>query len=847
MQLSITSLVGLVRIPLASAVLLGPVAAFQAPADLSARDVADLRRAWDTARHRVRPVPDAPDAHRARNPGQGWRLDFDGRGFTTRPDGADWLWGLQLEGYGRGSHQRSPDSAACARVDGQRLTYTWSPTLDEWFVNDGRGLEHGFTLHAPPEGEGALTFTLGVRGGLVPVVDGGGRDVRFVDERGNPVLTYSGLTVFDATGRTLPARFEPRSDALVLTVDERGARYPITIDPVVQEAYVKASNTDALDQFGHSVAISGDTVVVGALYEDSRSVGVNGDETDNTFMNAGAAYVFVRNAGVWTQQAYLKASNTDPDDNFGISVAIDGDTIVVGAAREDGAATGVNGNDLSNGAPDAGAAYVFVRNAGVWTQEAYLKASNTDAGDEFGMAVAVEGDTVVVGAVFEASNATGINGDETDNSLTGSGAAYIFVRSGTTWTQEAYVKSSNADSGDRFGTSATVQGDTVAIGSLFEDSNAQGINGDETDNTFPSAGAVYVFTRSGTTWTQDAYVKASNAGPNDRFGRPVMLDNDTLVVGALRESSNATGVNGDQFNNLADRSGAAYVFVRNAGVWSQQAYLKASNTESMDFFGSSVAVSGDTVVVGAHGEDSDSDGVNSWQGDNSATLAGAAYVFTRSGTTWSQLAYLKATNSDASDEYGQAVAVEGDVVVVTGQLEDSNAVGVGGDETDNSAPDAGSFYSYTTTNPIRPFCIQTKPTSVAGCTPTLSVTGPSLSSDFWMLDNVPMGPNTSSSIAIFIYSHGPGMGISGFSATTVFGDLCLTGFLRSSSGCPSIATNGTPDTCTASFPAFSPDCNGGALGIQPGDGVNVQAWYRDADVGPEGANFSNAVFYTATP
>ena len=146
-----------------------------------------------------------------------------------------------------------------------------------------------------------------------------------------------------------------------MSVDERGAHYPITIDPIAQQAYLKASNTGASDFFGASVAISGNTVVVGAYGEDSAATGVNGNQADNSAIDSGAAYVFVRSGSTWTQQAYLKASNTGASDFFGASVAISGDTVVVGAYDEDSAATGVNGNQANNSAVDSGAAYVFVR------------------------------------------------------------------------------------------------------------------------------------------------------------------------------------------------------------------------------------------------------------------------------------------------------------------------------------------------------------------------------------------------------------------------------------------------------------------------------------------------------
>jgi hypothetical protein len=163
--------------------------------------------------------------------------------------------------------------------------------------------------------------------------------------------------------------------------------------PVAQEVYVKSSNSGVSDAFGSAVAISGDTMVVGAPNECSNAAGVNGNQTSESALQAGAAYVFVRNGNTWTQQAYLKASNTGAYDSFGWSVAISGDTIVVGAHLEDSDSTTVNGSGSNNNAANAGAAYVFTRSGVAWTQQAYLKASNAEPADLFGVAVAVSGDT----------------------------------------------------------------------------------------------------------------------------------------------------------------------------------------------------------------------------------------------------------------------------------------------------------------------------------------------------------------------------------------------------------------------------------------------------------------------
>lgn len=461
---------------------------------------------------------------------------------------------------------------------------------------------------------------------------------------------------------------------------------------IAQQAYVKASNTEFSDEFAYSVAISGNTMVVGAYTEDCDSTGVNGNQNNNSAQSAGAAYIFVRSGGAWTQQAYLKASNTNLDDRFGFSVAISGDTVVVGAPFEDSAATGINGNQSSNSAGESGAAYVFARTGGVWSQQAYLKASNTGTFDQFGFSVAISETTVIVGAPGEASTAIGVNGNQTSNSASNAGAAYVFTRTGSTWTQQAYLKASNTGSSDNFGESVAISGDTAVVSAPREASAATGVNGNQADNSAFFAGAAYVFNRNGVVWTQQAYLKASNTGSQDEFGRSLAISGSTVVVGTPAEDSAATGINGNQADNSATFAGAAYVFARSGAVWTQQAYLKASNTNSEDLFGYSVAISGETVVVGARGEDSNAIGVNGIQTNNMASFAGAAYAFSRSGGTWSQQVYLKASNTDPADAFGSSVAISGGTVVVGATGEGSAATGVNGNQFDNNAAVSGAAY-----------------------------------------------------------------------------------------------------------------------------------------------------------
>lgn len=667
------------------------------PTALASSDWKAIRDTYDSNRHGVVAVG---GGHRARNPGQQWQTSFDGRGFLTTPNRGGWTWGLELRSFGFEGNEQQVLGKPAVYAEGQRITYVWSSSLQEWFVNDSRGLEHGFTLNERPLSAIAtarLRFGLAIRGSLCAKASRDGDEARFIDDSGSAAVIYSGLKVIDADGKNLPAYFVVSGSALHVSVDERGARYPITVDPIAQQAYVKASNPQMGDGFGRAVAISGDTVVVSATGEDSNATTINGDQSDNSASDSGAAYVFVRSGTTWTQQAYLKASNTDSQDQYGCSVAISGDTLIVGAVNEGSNATGVNGSQNNNNSLTSGAAYVYIRNGTTWTQQAYLKASNAETYDRFGVSVAIDGETIVVGAFGEDSNAVGVNGAQNNNSASNAGAAYVFVRSGTNWSQEAYLKASNADAGDFFGTSVTISGNTIAVGAHFEASNATGINGVQSNNVAGGSGAAYVFVRSGTTWTQEAYLKASNADNNDLFGLPVAISGDTLVVGAHAERGNSVGVNGNEADNSVQNAGAAYVFVRHGSTWTQQAYLKASNTGTPDdAFGDSVAISGNTIVIGAHGEDSNATGINGNETDNSAPWAGAVYVFTRTGTTWSQLAYVKASNTEQDDYFGISVAVSGSTIVVGADAEDSVSAGINGNQINGYAPASGAAYIFDT-------------------------------------------------------------------------------------------------------------------------------------------------------
>ena len=497
-----------------------------------------------------------------------------------------------------------------------------------------------------------------------------------------------------------------------------------------QAAYLKASNPEAADHFGcggenqghngNGVSLSADgrTIAVGAPHEASRAAGINGNQSDNSTFDAGAVYVFTRTGDAWTQQAYLKPSNPQSGAEFGHYVALsaDGNTLAVSAYWEASNATGINGNQQDESIPQAGAVYVFTRAGSTWRQQAYVKASNTGEagtadrfgeGDQFGWSLALSGDgnSIAVGAITEDSESQGINGDQRNNSAQGAGAVYVFTRTGNNWSQHAYLKPSNLDAGDMFGYSVALSRDgyTLAVGSFDEDGSGRGINL-LSDNRNAGSGAVYVFARVASNWSQQTYIKPSNSEPQDSFGVHVALSDDgaTLLAGALDEDCTATGVNPPGCDNdwNTDLSmGAAYVFVRAGGSWSQQAFLKPSNTSANDWFGARVALSGDgnTAAIGAPFEDGGAKGVNGRQDDESASQAGAVYVFTRAGTAWQQRAYVKGSNTEAFDEFGSSVALDraGTTLVASARGEDSAARGVNGSQASNAAAEAGAAYVFS--------------------------------------------------------------------------------------------------------------------------------------------------------
>ena len=417
------------------------------------------------------------------------------------------------------------------------------------------------------------------------------------------------------------------------------------------------------------------------------------------------------------QTAYIKASNAEAYDHFACgganqghngnstSISGDGNTLAIGAPYESGGARGINGNQNDNSSYASGVVYVFIRQGDTWAQQAYVKASNTGQSDHFGASVALsrDGNTMAVAAHWESSAATGINGDQSDDSLRQAGAVYIFTRAEATWTQQAYIKASNTGrkgpggdlgDGDQFGYSIALSGDgnTLAVGAITEDSAAREVNGNQRDDSQQSAGAVYVFTRTGATWTQQAYLKTATGEGGDLFGFAVALsfDGNTLVGSGFDERSSSRVINGPH-DRLAGGSGALYVFVRTLGAWSQEAYIKGSKTEATDQLGYSVAISedGNTIASGAGDEDCLTPGINPPGCDNDSPprgtaniWVGAAYVFVRTGSTWSEQAFIKASNPRPYNSFGVRLGLSGDgnTLAVAAYVEDNGGQGIRGPE-----------------------------------------------------------------------------------------------------------------------------------------------------------------------
>jgi hypothetical protein len=420
--------------------------------------------------------------------------------------------------------------------------------------------------------------------------------------------------------------------------------------------------------YGAAVQLSADgkTLVVGAQFEAQSGVGVNPMLTSTQRPDSGAAFIYRRLATGWTLDSYLKASNSTSWTQFGASVAISGDglTVAVAATQESSGATGIDGDQTSTSERHSGAVYVFVRGAGGWVQQAYVKASNTHSEDGFGVSLTLSGDgnVLVVGAPYENGAAR-----------PGSGAAYVFLRSGAQWQQAAYLKAGTPVENGGFGAAVAVSADgaTLVVSGVGEP-------------------AVYPFVRSSSTFTAAGRLTPRLPSGN-LFGASVAAsaDGSLLAVGSqnggdIREDTGRLG------------SGEVELFSRQGIQWSRTGYLAATPYGMNDHFGSTVAMSqaGDLLLIGAPDEDSSGIGPNSDPTSEGADAAGAAYVFAKNGSSWTQMAYLKATNPRQEASYGQALAIAGDgsVMAVATWEESTGTTGIDAPQTPSSNDPVGAVY-----------------------------------------------------------------------------------------------------------------------------------------------------------
>lgn len=414
-----------------------------------------------------------------------------------------------------------------------------------------------------------------------------------------------------------------------------------------------ASDRAANDNFGYSVAIDGNYAVVGAYLEDENEIG------ESTLINPGSVYVFFYDASSgWSEVQKIVAPDRNAADQFGFSVAISGDYIVIGAPQEDENETGTN--TIVN----SGSAYIFVNIDSVWTPLQKICASDRNSNDYFGCSVSISGNHIIIGANEE-------DEDETGNStISNSGSAYIFKNTANTWSEIQKICAPVRAAADYFGFSVAISGDYAIVGAYTEDENATEAV------TKLNAGSAYIFHKIADNWNHVTKIVASDRAAEDLFGYSVAISGNYAIVGAYQEDENATG--GVNMNN----SGSAYIFFNNGGNWTQKNKIVAADRGIGDQFGYSVAISGDYAVVGATLEDEDQNGTNNYFN------SGSAYIFKNYSGQWAQNQKIVASDRFGSDLFGNAVAISNNYIVVGAYQEDQNAVG------DENMTNAGSVYLF---------------------------------------------------------------------------------------------------------------------------------------------------------
>lgn len=423
-----------------------------------------------------------------------------------------------------------------------------------------------------------------------------------------------------------------------------------------------------------------------------------------------------------SQKSYIKSPNSDSGDQFGFWLDLSGDTLLATAAFEDSAAQGVNGDQDSNAATDSGAAFVYVRDGDSWKQQAYLKPSDTSAYDYFGVRAALDGDTIVVGAIHALIFDPGIVASRP-------GAAYVYTRKDGAWSQTQRIAASDAQGADVFGTGIALDGNTLAVGAAWESTSAD------------RSGAVYIFERTGSIWVERQKLKASKPSSGAYFGANLALEADRLVVGApndnrpltragtaeifvrrggtwmsqqslqpasLSENANfgfAVAVHGDRvivgaprtspyFTETALPPGEVYVFDADGDHWNQTALLRSPNPIQLDCFGIGVALSDRGLAIGASGDTSGAKGIGGDPTRTDAKLSGAAYLYAPAADGWVETAYIKAHNTGANDAFGYVIALDAEALAVSATLESGDERDIGGTGASDAQTNSGAVYVF---------------------------------------------------------------------------------------------------------------------------------------------------------
>jgi trimeric autotransporter adhesin len=421
----------------------------------------------------------------------------------------------------------------------------------------------------------------------------------------------------------------------------------------MQTAYLKAGRSDRVDCFGSDLAVWGDTIVVGSVFEDSAAAGIDGDQSNNEKTDSGAAYVFVRSGDSWVQQAFLKSDAPAENEFFGVSVALWGDTVAVGASRA---------SPWSNTEPGQGRVHVFTRDADRWQRQAILTAPDGADGDLFGFGLGLEGDRLIVGAPYE--------GRESRRS----GATYVFERSAGAWGSPIKLKAENPVADESFGWAIAVEADTLAIGASHID---------QLSESTPGTGAAYVFARDASGWRQKQRLQPPEPVDGDTFGWSLALYGQKLAIGAPRADL-----------VRATPHGEAHLFELADDRWNLVRTLEAAEPFPSDYFGSAMALYEGGLLIGASGDPIGSRGFEGADRGGTTVAAGAVYMFGLQSDGWTRTTYFKASNSRRGVRFGEHVAIYGDTIAVSATGEDSPGMGVNGDQNSDGSTEAGAAYVF---------------------------------------------------------------------------------------------------------------------------------------------------------